>query len=409
MQTEPWTVLVAGGGYAGVLAANRVQGRLRGRARVWLVTPDDSLTDRIRLHQTAVHGTDFRRAYAELLSPGVVHLRARVVGLEPEGRGLHIESAGGRRWWPYDALILALGSGLAPRVESASPLSAALRDHAHAQQLARALPKLAAGERVVVVGGGLSAVELSAEIAEVYPQLKVELLTQQLGEGLHGAARSALAQELCALGVTVREGVKVEQLQAAGARLEGGELVPAALSVLASGFAPTPLPAAAELARGDSGRVLVDAQLRVMAAGATALRNVFAAGDFAEPPASTVGTGLRTTRMGCVDAMPLGAHAADQVARLLLGEPLRPFHFNYVIQCISLGRQRGAVVFVDADDRPTGRVLRGRVGALVKEVICRFVIGALRLERLAAGLYGWPSSRPAARLPRTTTAGARGE
>jgi RNA polymerase sigma-70 factor, ECF subfamily len=41
MQTALQTVIVAGGGYAGVLAANRAYNRLRGRARVLLVTPDD--------------------------------------------------------------------------------------------------------------------------------------------------------------------------------------------------------------------------------------------------------------------------------------------------------------------------------------------------------------------------------
>jgi NADH dehydrogenase FAD-containing subunit len=114
--------------------------------------------------------------------------------------------------------------------------------------------------------------------------------------------------------------------------------------------------------------------------------------------------------MGCVDAMPLGAHAADQVARLLTHTPLRPFHFDYMIQCISMGRRRGVVLFVDRDDRPTGRVLGGRVAALVKETICRFVIGGLRMERFMAGLYAWPGQQRAGmlaeQLPAATVAGS---
>ncbi|MET0385312.1 MAG: FAD-dependent oxidoreductase, partial [Polyangiales bacterium] len=296
---------------------------------------------------------------------------------------------------------LALGSGLATRIPSTSPLSAALQDEAHARQLAAALPHLPAGERVLIVGGGLSAIELASEVAEAYPQLQVELLTQQLAEGLTDAARAVLAAELRALGVTIREAVRVERLEETGARLADGSFIPAAVSVIASGFTPTPLPAAESLARSETGRVLVDEHLRVLvstASGPEPLPNVFAAGDFAQPPAATIGSGLHTTRMGCVDAMPLGAHAADQVARVIAGETLRPFHFNYVIQCISLGRHRGAVVFVDRDDRATGRVIRGRVAALIKEGICRFVIGGLRLERLAAGFYAWPAGRPAGML-----------
>jgi NADH dehydrogenase FAD-containing subunit len=152
----------------------------------------------------------------------------------------------------------------------------------------------------------------------------------------------------------------------------------------------------------------VDSQLRVLVASTPhsqqapqrSLDAVFAVGDFAAPPAETVGSGMRSTRMGCVDAMPLGAHAADQVARLLTHTPLRPFHFDYMIQCISLGRRRGVVLFVDRDDRPTGRVIRGRVAALVKEAICRFVIGGLRMERLMAGLYAWSGQHRSDMLPK---------
>ena len=412
MQEAQATVIVAGGGYAGVLAANRLQGRLRGRARVLLVSPDAHLTDRIRLHQTAVHGTDFRQSYTRLLARGVEHVPACVLDLEPQGRGVEIEGPGGRSWLRFDALILALGSGLRARIPGMSPLAAALRDHPHARQLAAALPRLAPGQRVLIVGGGLSAIELAAEVAEAYPQLGVELVTRQLAEGLNGAVRDVLAEELRGLGVSLREGVSIERLEAGGARLADGSFLPAALSVVASGFEATPLPAVHALARSDSGRVLVDEQLRVLVqapGGPRALPNVFAAGDLAQPPAATIGGGLRTTRMGCVDAMPLGAHAADQVARLLSGQALRAFHFNYMIQCISLGRKRGAVVFVDRDDRPTGRVLRGRAAALVKESICRFVIGSMRLERLSAGFYAWPGLGQPVMLPASSTLEAQAE
>jgi NADH dehydrogenase FAD-containing subunit len=361
-----------------------------------LVTPGQTLTDRIRLHQTAVHGTDHRQPYARLLARGVVHVPARVVSVEPAGRGLEIEGPDGRSWLAYDALILALGSGLSARIPSTSPLAMALQDHEHALQLSAALPRLSPGERVIIVGGGLSAIELAAEIAETYPQLRVELFTEQLAAGLNDAVRSVLAEELRGLGVTIREAVRVERLEPTGVRLVDGSFERAALAVVASGFEAAPLAAAGAFSRGDYGRVPVDEQLRVLTEGPTGthpLPNVFAAGDFSQPPAASIGTGLRTTRMGCVDAMPLGLHAADQVARLLSGAALEPFHFNYAIQCISLGRRRGAVVFVDRDDHPTGRVIRGRVAALVKETICRFVIGSLRFERVTASFYG--ARRPA--------------
>src|SRR5262245_9632160 len=105
------TVIVVGGGYAGVLAASRVRGRLRDRGRVLLVSPDDALTDRIRLHQAAVGGLDVRHPYARLLAQGVEHIAARALALEPELNRLEVADAADQRWFmTYDALILALGS-----------------------------------------------------------------------------------------------------------------------------------------------------------------------------------------------------------------------------------------------------------------------------------------------------------
>lgn len=161
---------------------------------------------------------------------------------------------------------------------------------------------------------------------------------------------------------------------------------------------PTARAAQLGLPESSDGRVAVDAYLRVQG-----LHDVFAVGDLAAPPAPSVGTGLGTTRMGCASAMPMGAHAADQVLRLFEQRPLVPYHFQYMIQCISVGRRRGVIVGVDGDDRPTGRVLRGRRAALVKELVCRFVLAALRLERLMAGLYAWPGQTRRLALPPPST------
>jgi hypothetical protein len=60
------------------------------------------------------------------------------------------------------------------------------------------------------------------------------------------------------------------------------------------------------------------------------------------------------------------------------------------MQCVSLGRRAAVVQSVTPDDRPTARVLTGRAAVLVKESVCRFVIGMLRAERTLGGAYRWP-------------------
>ena len=387
-------VIVVGAGYSGVLAANRLSGKLRGKAQVVLIAPEYSLLDRIRLHEVAVHGGDVRRSFHKVLAADVSHVRGRAVGLATQHNRIAVDRGAGAEWLPYDALVLALGSRLSPAIPSTAPHALALAGVEQAQQLAAALARLPAGRRVVIVGGGLSAIELSSEIAETYPELTVIMLAAAFVPDLAGPAREALRAGLEALGVQIREGVGVAELTAEGVRLEDGSWLDASISVLAAGFRGAALPDAFGLPARADGRVPVDSELRV--AGA---RNVFVAGDLAAPPSEAIGSGLDTTRMACATALPLGAHAADQVVRLLSGRALEPYRFVYALRCISLGRKSGVLVSVDPDDRPTGNVRRGWSAALMKEIICRFVIGALRLERAIPGAFVWAKGRQPARQP----------
>jgi NADH dehydrogenase FAD-containing subunit len=389
-------VVVAGGGYAGVLAANRLVGRVGSAARIVLVTPGDSLTDRVRLHEAAARARPVQHALDKLLHPRIERIDARLVSIDPAGRSIALErTPGAREQLGYAALILALGSRFAAPIPAHSPHAFALRDAASALAMARALRRLPDAAQVAVVGGGLTAVELAAEIAEARRTLRVALVTSELLPQLEGPARDAVRQALGALGVEIREGCRVAALEHDALRFADGSRWPVALSVLASGFVPAAQANELGLPASSDGRVAVDEYLRVRG-----LDNVFAVGDLAAPPAESVGSGLATTRMGCVSAMPMGAHAADQVLRLRNGQALLPFGFRYFVQCISLGRRRGVIVSVDADDRPTGRRLRGARAALVKELVCRFVLSAIRLERLFPGLYAWPGRRSLPRLPR---------
>lgn len=384
-QARIHTVVVAGAGYAGVLAANRLRGRLPKSSRVVLVSPDAELTDRIRLHQTAATGRHPLRPLSELLAGGVDHVMGRVVGLDKTRDSVRIEAEGGVSELRYDALMLALGSRLTSSIPSTADHAGALSDAACARRLWNALEALGRGEKVVVVGGGLTAIELSSEIAEAHPRLSVELVTDTFAPDLTGPASDALRAGVEATGVSIRERCRVERITPEGAELDDGTRIDARISVLAAGFRATPLSAAFGLPLRADGRIEVDEQLR-----APGLTNVFVAGDLCAPPSDSIGHGVATTRMACATAMPLAAHAADQIVRLAEGKALVPYRFAYALRCISIGRKRGVVVFVDADDRPTGRVIGGRVAALIKESICRFVIGALRLERALAGAYAWP-------------------
>jgi NADH dehydrogenase FAD-containing subunit len=117
---------------------------------------------------------------------------------------------------------------------------------------------------------------------------------------------------------------------------------------------------------------------------------VYAVGDAAEVR-TEAGVPIGT---GCKYAMPMGAHAAENLARALAGEAERPFRIGQVPLCLSLGRRDGLLQLVGRGGQPGG-VITGRTAAWIKERILRFTVWALRLERHFAFAF-WP--RPP-RLP----------
>ncbi len=371
----PLEVLVLGGGYAGVLAASRVAGRLGARAAVTLVSEREDFVDRIRLHE-ALAGRRVARPPLRALVPAEVRLvRGRATGIRAAAREVALSSG---QTLGFGALVVALGSRVALPVPGAAAHAGWLASPDAAAAGAARLRALPAGAPVTVVGGGLTAIEAASEIAEAHPRLSVTLLAPAVGADLSAAGRAYLRRALHDLGVLVREGERVEAIEAEAVRLAGGVCLPSAFTVWAAGFAPGGLGLDGDLPVDVGGRLVVDAGL---AAGP----GIFVAGDAAAPA-----PGLPFLRMGCVSALPMGAHAADAVVDFAQGRPPAPFRFSFAIRCISLGRRRGLVQKVDARDRPLERVVTGRSGAVVKELVCRFVMGTLRIERRWAGAYRWP-------------------
>jgi NADH dehydrogenase FAD-containing subunit len=387
-QTKGPSVVVLGGGYAGTLAALRVAGRVRGAGvRVTLVNAADTFVERIRLHQVAARQPLARHSLAGLLAgSGVEFLHGWVTGLEPATRRVAVETEAGPRAVAYDYLIYALGS----TVDTTSVPGVA--DHAHslasqaaAEALADALPAVAGrGGQVVVCGGGLTGIEAAAELAENYPRLCVRLLTAgSVGAGLSVKGAAHLRRVFEWLGVMLQERSQVLRVEAGRLVIADQPSLPFDLCLWAAGFAVAPLARTAGLAVNARGQVLVDAYLRSVSEP-----TIYAAGDAATAPADS---GL-ALRMACATALPMGARAADNVAAAIVGAAQTPFDFDYAIQCISLGRRNGLIQVVNRDDSPRERTISGRLGAWIKEAICRYAFASLSLTRRWPGFYRWPGS-----------------
>ena len=328
--------IIIGGGYGGVMAANRLAAKGR---RVHLVNDGPTFVNRVRLHQHAATGYGVTRPLGEMLFPEV--------GLNTQ-RAVRV-SVGGA--------VLADGTELeAPHVVIATGSTGdGPATLAGADALRTALSALPAGARVRVDGAGLSGIETATEIAEAMPHLKMSL-TDPAGLFPCGSEedRKWLANQLPRLGVVWDDG-------------------PADLTVDCTGLSAPDLASRSGMPVDGRGRLVVDRTLQVAP-------GVWGLGD------AVVSPQLPHLRMGCAAALPMGAHVADNVHRALAGEVATGFDFGFSFRCVSLGRRNGLIEFVNRCDVPTGRRLTGRIGAFLKERICRLVINAP--HRSAAG-YRW--------------------
>jgi NADH dehydrogenase len=183
--THPSTrILVLGAGIAGLLFTLRLAGKVAHESvQITLVDEADTFTMRPRLHEFATNQRIFSRPFLEILRKTQVQfLQGRVTSLDPSQHRVTVQDQQQQHERGYDYLIYALGSMTdrqnVPGVEQyAYSLSA--RGPFSASALRERLPEIGArGGQVVVCGGGATGIETAAQVASVYPQIKVSLVTR---------------------------------------------------------------------------------------------------------------------------------------------------------------------------------------------------------------------------------------
>jgi NADH:ubiquinone reductase (H+-translocating) len=372
-------VVVLGGGYAGLMAALRLGRRAGSRARVTVVNGTDELVERIRLHQAAAGQVLPAVSISKLLARRAIAFRrgwARAIDLEQRRVDVDGERIG------YDSLVIALGSRTdhhrVPGVE----------EHAHTldadgpAHLNAALRALSDGARVLVIGGGLTAIETASELGESFPKLRVALISAgPIGAQLSKSAQHHVRLALTRLGVEVVEGCAVSGVERGSVSSSSGPIA-CELCVWTAGFRGHPLLARAGLDVNQRGQVWVDRELRPR--GGEHART-WVVGDAASPEPA-VGAPIYMT---CKTAMPMGAHAADNIARSLRGVPQEPFSFGDTGYCVSLGRHDGVVQLVKRDGTLEERIITGGGAAFFKRQISAYTVWSLRLEARFGIGYRW--------------------
>ncbi|WP_326762837.1 FAD-dependent oxidoreductase [Streptomyces phaeochromogenes] len=388
-------VVVVGGGYGGVTAANRLA--RRDGVSVTLVNPRPEFVERIRLHQLVTGSDDAVESFGEVLGGKVRLVVDTATRIDAAERRVSLEGGG---TVSYDYLVYAVGSGASdPGVPGAAEFAHTVSDIEGAERLRSALAAAPVTAPLTVVGAGPTGLETAAELAEQGRRVTL-VCGDVLGPSLHARGRRPVARRLARLGVTVLEGpcTRVTEVTQDAVRLDDGRELPSAVTIWTAGFRVPDLAARSGLRTDAEGRLLTDATL-------TSVDDVriVAAGDAAAM------TDL-PFRMSCQAAVQLGPAAAATILRRIAGKTPAPVRMWFAGQCLSLGRDEGVTQFSYPNDKVNALHIGGRPGAGVKEIACKFTLNKLVSGARKAGprtAHGDDTDRPETPGPehRTTPSG----
>ena len=373
MTEQRTRVVVIGGGYAGVIAANHL--RLRPDVQITLINPRPEFVERIRLHQLVIGSDDATHAYDDILGDGITLVVDAATRIDTQTRQVELFSG---EPLPYDYLIYAVGSGSAQPAVPGSEFAYPIADLEEAQRLTAALAELHYGAPVCVVGAGPTGIETAAELAEQGRTVTL-VCGATLGPYLSTPGRRSVAKRLRKLGVEIVDGpqAKVTAVAADAVTLADGRRLASHVTIWTAGFGVPDLAMRSGLRTDAIGRLLTDETL-------TSVDNdrIVAAGDASAPSDQPL-------RMSCQAAIPLGAQAANTVLARIAGEQPAVISQAFTGQCISLGRAGATIQIARTNDVPLPLYIGGRTAAAIKEAVCKGTVSFLRREARKPGSYFW--------------------
>ncbi|MBR0832219.1 NAD(P)/FAD-dependent oxidoreductase [Bradyrhizobium manausense] len=387
-------LVIIGAGFAGMYAAlsaarlRDIQGASPDELEIALIAPEPTLVVRPRLYE-AKPETLTAPLLDVLKSIDVVYVQGSAETIDTKSRMVQVSTAAGtRKTLSYDRLVVATGSrlfrpnipGLAEHGFSVDSLDDAIALDRHLHSLADR-PARNGRDTIVVAGGGFTGIEAATEMPgrlrailgkETRPRVIIVERNGAIAPDMGAGPRPVIEDALRKLGVETRVGAGVSSLDETGVTLSNGERIEAETVVWAAGIRAAPLTQQIPAERDNSGRLLVDQDLRV-----TSVPGVFATGDAAKAACDDAGN---FALMSCQHATRMGAFAGNNAAAELLGVPTKPYHQKAYVTCLDLG-EAGAV-FTRGWERKVEMI--GDVAKKTKHEINTVWIYPPRAERAAA-------------------------
>lgn len=347
---NPKRILVLGGGFAGLWAAAGAARKLDelgvgGReVAVTLVNRDPFHSIRVRNYESDL--TPTRVPLRDVLDPiGVTFVEGEVRGFDFAGRQAMIATSTDEQeqLLSYDRMVLALGSRLVrPALPGLAEYGFDIDTYGGATRLNAHLTALSADVgTVLVVGAGLTGIELASEMPERLRSLqrngnvaagKFRVIladhSDHVGSTMGPFAQPVITEALASLGVETRIGVRVVKIDHAGATLDTGEFISTRTVVWCAGMQADPMTRLFPVDRDRWGRLPVDQFMRV-----DGMPGVFAAGDVA----AALIDGEHASVMSCQHGRPMGRFAGHNVVADLLGAPMLPLNIDWYVTVLDLG------------------------------------------------------------------------
>ncbi len=355
-------VIIVGGGFGGVTLAQHLERKLSPEVEIVLISSENHFVFTPMLAE--VVGRSLSPLHIVVAGRQMVRrttwLTAQVTDIDLQGNLVSYVGEGvARGTLTYDHLVLACGSvvnmnltaGLSAYAYPLKTLGDAiyLSNDLIARMEEAAVDTDPARRRrllnMVVIGGGLSGVEVAGAMAEIaseagryYPTLQGErphITLLQRGDylipELNAPSLSSFARDkLRKAGVDVRLNTGAQEITAAGVRLTSGELIEAATVVSTAGTSPNPMIQELGLPL-EHGRLFTDPDMSVRGAS-----NVWAVGDCAIIPNAF---DKRPSPPTAQFAMRQAKQLAANLARTFKGQPTRPFSFRALGMLASLGNR----------------------------------------------------------------------